>query len=653
MILPIRRNLIFYFWLACSIGYSQSNKVDSLLLALETTDADSSKCGIYYELLVDLIYDDPIKGVKYGKEYLEISKNVGVREKVSANNQLGIAYYNLGQLNKTLEHFSVSIDLLDSIGDLARKARMLNNLSIIYDELGQNDKALEYSVQSLYARVKIDTDTSLLSNIFGNVGLDYLSQNQLDSANKYISLGYKIDKKNGDSVEIMYSSSNMAQYHQVNKNYDSAEYYFNTVEEIAISLGGQSNELCGNYNLKGKLYLEIERNQKAYENFYQAYLLAKKLRMSMILVDSYNGLAESLQKLGRNEEANGYLRKYINLKDSIFTAETNRQLESAEIQQKEQEITLLTQQGEIDTLRIKQSRYLLYFLIGVVFFVVVIAIIYYQKHEYKVRTFNVLEQQRNEIAEKNKNILDSMAYAKGIQEAMFPNEEELKGVFKESFVYYKPSDVVTGDFYWISRSNHSVILAVVDCTGHGVPGAFMTVMANSMLNHIVNENGITSPSEILKELHASILNTWHSDEESALYSNGLDAAICNISFEDMKMTYSGAKRPLYHAREGKLNTYKGNCFSVGVPYYHSEISYDEEVIDILNGDFIYLFTDGIVDQFGGDENKKFLGKRLRTLVDEISVESAEVQQKKVDTTMQKWMSANEQVDDMLLVGVKI
>jgi len=645
--------ILLIFILLVSISNAQTIKIDSLVKALEARENDSIKCGTYYTLLNELMYDYPTQAVVYGHEYLLLAKKVNKSEQISAHNQLGISNYNLGFFNNAIQHFSSSIDLLDPQKDISKMARMLNNMAIIYDEMQQYEKALAYYRKSINTRIENNDDSTKLSGNFGNLGLAYLNLNDLDSAYKYISLSYKIDNQLKDSIGLLYSRSGMGLIYQKLKKYDSAKLYFDEVESITRTMKGQNNILCENYNNKGNLYMEMKEYQSAYESYNNAYPLAKKLQMGTNLLTSYEGLATSLKNLGRYNEAYVFLNKYTTLKDSLFTSDTRKQLNSAEIQQKELEINLLKQQGEIDNLELQQGKYILYFLIGIVFLVMVIAVIYYQKHNYKVNILKIVSQQRNDIAIKNKKILASIAYARGIQEAMFPPEEELKKVFKESFVFYKPSDVVTGDFYWLSKTKDGIILAVVDCEGHGVPGAFMTVMANSILNSVVNERGISSPSEILKELHVSIINTWNKYDENTLYNSGLDAIICNISLSSLKMTYSGAKRPLYHARNRLLNSFKGNCFSVGASYYQTDINYDEKELNLMKGDYIYMFTDGIVDQFGGEKNKKFLGKRLKSLLNKIGNESAESQHDQIDIEIKKWMSGTEQIDDMLLVGVKI
>lgn len=645
--------ILLIFILLVSISNAQTIKIDSLVKALEARENDSIKCGTYYTLLNELMYDYPTQAVVYGHEYLLLAKKVNKSEQISAHNQLGISNYNLGFFNNAIQHFSSSIDLLDPQKDISKMARMLNNMAIIYDEMQQYEKALAYYRKSINTRIENNDDSTKLSGNFGNLGLAYLNLNDLDSAYKYISLSYKIDNQLKDSIGLLYSRSGMGLIYQKLKKYDSAKLYFDEVESITRTMKGQNNILCENYNNKGNLYMEMKEYQSAYESYNNAYPLAKKLQMGTNLLTSYEGLATSLKNLGRYNEAYVFLNKYTTLKDSLFTSDTRKQLNSAEIQQKELEINLLKQQGEIDNLELQQGKYILYFLIGIVFLVMVIAVIYYQKHNYKVNILKIVSQQRNDIAIKNKKILASIAYARGIQEAMFPPEEELKKVFKESFVFYKPSDVVTGDFYWLSKTKDGIILAVVDCEGHGVPGAFMTVMANSILNSVVNERGISSPSEILKELHVSIINTWNKYDENTLYNSGLDAIICNISLSSLKMTYSGAKRPLYHARNRLLNSFKGNCFSVGASYYQTDINYDEKELNLMKGDYIYMFTDGIVDQFGGEKNKKFLGKRLKALLNKIGNESAESQHDQIDIEIKKWMSGTEQIDDMLLVGVKI
>ena len=599
-----------------------------------------------------MIYDDPVASLNYAKDYLKVAQRVSASEMVSANNQLGIIYYNLGLLDKTIEHFYASMELLDPETDGIQLSRILNNLANVYDELNQNEKALEYYKQSLQKRLILGVDTTQLSSIIGNIGLSYMKQDYLDSANVFLQKSHEIDLKNQDTIGLVYSEASLAQLYQRKGQYDRAEQHFLKVEELTKKLG-RSYSRCENLMNMGSMYAEKGEEDKAYSYLVQSNKIAKDHDFINLAALNLEELAKVASKLGRYQEAYLYSMEFASLKDSIFSSETRRQLESAEVQQKDQEITLLTQKAEIDALRLQQNRIVQYVLIGLIFFAIVIAIIYYQKHSYKVKTLRLVREQRNEIAEKNKDILDSIAYARGIQEAMFPTEDELKSLFKESFVFYKPSDVVTGDFYWLSKSKDSVILAVIDCTGHGVPGAFMTVMANSILNNIVNERGITDPARILKELHVSIINTWHKNEDSALYSNGLDAAICHIDFKTKQLTYSGAKRPLYHVRNSELTSFKGNCFSVGVPYYQTEIHYDKKVIAIEPDDMLYMFTDGIVDQFGGKDNKKFLGKRLKILIDRVNLEDFQVQHIEINNELQNWMSGNEQVDDMLLLGVKI
>lgn len=599
-----------------------------------------------------MAYEDPANALDYGLDYLELAERVDKKEAVAAHNQIGIIYYNLGLAAKTIEHFSIALSYLREGEDDLQIAPILNNLAYMYGELGQNDKELEYFKKSLKKRIDLQVDSSRLSAIFGNIGISYVNRNELDSAFKYLSLSHKIDLQNGDSINLLYSKASLGEYFQKRGDYDGAELYFNEVEKIALLLGNQIRVLCENYSLRGGLFMELKQYEQAYDNYQRAYRLAIDYQFYTYLQGIYKGLSSVLEKMDKHQEALVYLNKYVEVKDSIFTAETKKQLESAELQQKATEIELLTKKAAIDRLELEKSNFMLYFFATIAVMILVVAIVYIQKHNYKKRTLHILQQQRTELEEKNTQILDSLSFARGIQDAMFATEEELQKLYQDSFVFYQARDVVSGDFLWLSEVGGHIVLAAIDCTGHGVPGAFMTVMANSLLNNIVNERKILHPDMILKELHIRVINTWHQNEESEFRSNGLDAAICTIPKDGGTMLFAGAKRPLYYMQNNELISLRGDSFSVGSLYYRDEISFKQNSIEMKEVEQIYLFTDGVVDQFGGNNDRKFMGKQLRNLLLAVREHSMDEQKEALAKTLSIWQGEHEQTDDMLLVSLK-
>lgn len=264
-----------------------------------------------------------------------------------------------------------------------------------------------------------------------------------------------------------------------------------------------------------------------------------------------------------------------------------------------------------------------------------------------------VETQKKTLESQKEDIVASINYAKKIQQAVLPHEEIVTRAIPLSFILYKPRDIVSGDFYWfheIDRDNY--ILAVADCTGHGVPGAFMTVIGSNILTQIVKENKVNSPSEILVQLDNRINETLKQDH--ARYSevqDGMDLSIIRVNKTKREFIYTSAKRVAFLIRDGKLSELKGSKFSIGGMRSGTK-TFEEITVPYQNDDLIYLFTDGYIDQFGGPDNKKFMIKRFRELILGLNKLPMPDQKKKLNDTITSWIGNNEQTDDILVVGIR-
>jgi len=261
-----------------------------------------------------------------------------------------------------------------------------------------------------------------------------------------------------------------------------------------------------------------------------------------------------------------------------------------------------------------------------------------------------------EITRKNTEITDSIRYAKRIQMAMLPPRTIIKRVFPQCFILYKPKDIVSGDFYWFSQLENRSVLAVVDCTGHGVPGAFMSVMGNSLLNQIVNEKGFFYPDDVLNELHKRIVETLNQVDpygEKDNLNDGMDVVMLSVDFNTNEFMYSGANRPLYFLRDGELSEIRGDKYPIGgSAQYGERPSYTRHTLLLQAGDMMYAFSDGYADQFGGPEERKFMTGRFKELLRNIYHLPVEEQPEKLDSTIEEWRGEHEQIDDILVIGLK-
>jgi serine phosphatase RsbU (regulator of sigma subunit)/ligand-binding sensor domain-containing protein len=263
-----------------------------------------------------------------------------------------------------------------------------------------------------------------------------------------------------------------------------------------------------------------------------------------------------------------------------------------------------------------------------------------------------IEIQKELVEEKNKDITDSINYASRIQQAILPIMDEIKKVLPESFVFYRPRDIVSGDFYWFVKKGKDVYIAAADCTGHGVPGAFMSMIGHTLLNEILNQKNITSTGEILTELHKQIRISLKQDLQES--RDGMDIALCKLNIETYKLEYSGAMRPLYVISDGELKEVKADKFPIGGFQEEEEVRvFNTNEIQLKKGDLFYVFSDGYADQFGGPEGKKFMVKRLKELLIKISPYDMDYQYNEVVNNFLEWLGTGEQIDDILVIGVRV
>lgn len=274
------------------------------------------------------------------------------------------------------------------------------------------------------------------------------------------------------------------------------------------------------------------------------------------------------------------------------------------------------------------------------------------------RTEEVVRQ-KEEIQDKNqeleilyKQVTDSIHYAKRIQEAILPPQELFDQLLPNSFVLYKPKDIVSGDFYWLDKKGESVYCAAVDCTGHGVPGAFMSIVGSNLLKDAVNNTDYYAPSEIMDKLNEGVATTLHVGLSEKQTKDGMDMTLVAIDYKKMELQFAAAYNPLYIVRSGQLIQHKADKFPVGA-FVGETRKFANSTIQLQKGDTVYIFSDGYADQFGGPKGKKFMAGTFRNLLLEVSALSAPLQKKKLDETIEMWRGQLEQVDDILIIGIKI
>ena len=274
-----------------------------------------------------------------------------------------------------------------------------------------------------------------------------------------------------------------------------------------------------------------------------------------------------------------------------------------------------------------------------------------QRTEEVVKQKDEIDSQRAKLEELYMDVTASIRYAKRLQDSILPPEKLIKKQFPSSFVLFKPKDIVSGDFYWIGKQKNEHMFAAVDCTGHGVPGAFMSLVGANGLNSAVNEHKLSNPGHILDDLNKYASESLNKSNDDSV-RDGMDITLCAINKKQMKLRFAGAYNPLYLIRDNELEIVKTSKFAIG-SFRPGEENFETFEMDIKVGDKIYIFSDGYPDQFGGKKGKKFMYRKFKELLLSTINESMENQKKLLDQTIESWRGDLEQVDDILVFGVEV
>jgi len=357
-----------------------------------------------------------------------------------------------------------------------------------------------------------------------------------------------------------------------------------------------------------------------------------------------------LDEAVHSDELQGILDYVVDQNRLIFVRDSLRaqqtQLEIAEVESR-------AQIAEQDS-KLAHEASQRYYLYGGLVILLIFGGFMYNRFRVTSKQKVIIEKQKEEvdeqkalIEESHKEITDSIAYAKRIQSAILPPNGQVKELLKDSFILYKPKDVVAGDFYWLEECKGKVLFAAADCTGHGVPGAMVSVICNGALNRSVREYGLTDPGKILDKARDIVIQEFEKSDEEV--KDGMDIALCSL--EGNKLQYAGAHNPLWIVRANEIIETKADKQPIGK--YDNLQPYTTHSFDLQKGDTIYIFSDGYVDQFGGEKGKKFKTKALRELLLSIQDKSMTEQEQLIDKAFETWRGKHEQVDDVCVIGVRI
>lgn len=710
--------------------YIQKQKAHCLfnLIALYETEGDSANQFFYLRKcqdlrstlhdtigLIDLFVAKGLyysnhgkhqQALKYFNKSLKYANGINYQKGIAeAYNNIGYVYNNNGQIDLSLETYFKGLLIQEQIEDLKGASSTLNNIAYIYFQQENYKKALEYWQKSLKYRMQTK-DKDLISHSLLNLGSVYFRLGDTPKALEYFEKSYEIQLANNDKLAGAYSLNNIGFIYNQQKDYKNAEKYWNKCLKIRREINDKKGQVYSLQNLSS-LYINIKKNDLALITAQEAVKLSNQLGILSLSQASYFRLYQVQLKRKFYKEALNNFIQYSNLKDSILN-ETNTQSLAERDAKYKYDIKQIadsisyTKEIKIKDLNLSKQKAIVqkqkiqqYALsIGLVLILIILILGYRnlkskqkanlllqkQKNEIEAQTSELysrneeIQSQRDEISYRkdeiekiHADVKDSIVYAKNIQNAMLPNKKLLDNNFSDSFVFFKPKDVVSGDFYWWSEVEGQTIITAADCTGHGVPGAFMSMLGISFLREIVNKEYITHTGVILRRLRKEIVKSLKQKEKSDLLTvnDGMDMSLVSINHKNNILQFSGANNPIYIITKNKraLSGYesiqgfdgffelKPDKMPIGL--YDKMDRFTTQEIQLEKGDQIYLFSDGYADQFGGPKGKKFKYRAFKKLILQHSNRPMIEQREILFSTLKSWQGIEEQVDDLVVLGIKI
>lgn len=648
-------------------GFTGRSAVDSLKNLLSVTKVDTSKGNLLLEIASYYYNSDGIldSALAYYQKALIVFKRKKLNAKISASySGIGLIYREKGIYNKALENYLEAHSYAVKCGDKKKTARALSGIGVVHAIQGDTKKAFDYYTQAEKINLAIDNKQGVAS-CYNNIGLLFSEGDDFEKAIYYFTRSLKIDEEIDDKRGIATVNENLGLIY-LNKlnDIDNAVKNFQKSVSIWRAMGDRFS-----VSITLQYMASAFNAGKKYRNAIDTASLALKLAIeSKSLYAQKNlhiELAKAYEGIGDMGKAYTNYKRYIFLKDSMYNDEKVREITSMQLNydfEKQRSVDSVTnatrkslEKSQHDFEMSKQVEFN-YWLLGGLSLMMILSIFLYLVYQRHKRARKEISMQKLFIEQRNMEVMDSIKYASRIQNAILPPEEMMNKLLKDHFVLYLPKDIVSGDFYWVEEKGDLIYFAVVDCTGHGVPGAFISIVGRNGLNDAVNISNLTKADDILNFLNKYVNDTLHQRFEQSNVRDGMDMALCVLNKKTLSLDFAGANNPLWIH---KKNTYEitdvtadkqpiGNFVGLAL-----EKPFKQKTLQLDKGDVLYLFSDGYADQFGGPKGKKFKYKRLKEILISMRNDTPDKQKSILLKTFNDWRADLEQIDDVCVIGIKI
>ena len=598
---------------------------------------------------------------------LSIQKTIGdsvglIRSYFSFGNRYDVK----GVADSSLHYYYKALDIAEKTNDSLNVGYAFMGIGNILSDNKQEEKAKEiYKSSLIYFKA---TSEIAMSWIYNNLGSLYLKQDSVDQALKLFEQSLEVKERHNDWYGILFTNNNIGAILLERKDQPKiALRYFMKSLRIGQQEGVEKEQIGLSYLKVGSAYKYLGNPSLALSYQDSSLQIAKELNSFGMISRNYFLQSKIYTEMGNFSKANEALTNYISYKDSLISEQSLQQINqlSAQYENEKKELEIsnlekdkIAQQAEIK----QQETESLLYLVGLglaILLIVFVSIAFLQKRKANLliqKQKDEIEIQKDIVEEKNSEILDSISYAKRIQQSILPPKQVVKNYLPESFILYLPKDIVSGDFYWMetttnNKGEDTILFAAVDCTGHGVPGAMVSVICHNALNKAVQEFKLTSPAAILNKVEELVQESFSDIDESV--NDGMDIALCALNYNNKEIQYAGANNPLWIIRNNSKEIEEVRANKQGIGGIRKKELFDNNIIQLQTGDSIYIFSDGYADQFGGPKGKKIMRKQFKEILLNVVEQDSAKQKELLQQNFETWKGNLEQIDDVCVIGVRI